>query len=211
MSEESIMSDNDPTQQFPKGLQTKSPLGEDLVTVEEFLSRSAETDDLETMLALRPPRRKLPLPTMLLASAMLIGAGVAGGVEIQKHFGTSSPGGLGSLASVLGSRNFPSRSSSGGSSGFPSGTGSFLGGSGSANTTIGTVLLVDGSTIYVTTSSGGVVKVKTTPSTTVQVTQSGSVSDLEPGSTVVITGSGSGGTVTAKSVSQSSSSSGNTG
>jgi UDP:flavonoid glycosyltransferase YjiC (YdhE family) len=63
--------------------------------------------------------------------------------------------------------------------------------------------LVDGSTIYVTTSSGGIVKVKMTPSTTVQVTQSGSVSDLKPGSTVVITGSGSGGTMTAKSVSQS--------
>jgi hypothetical protein len=199
MSEESIMSDNDPTQQFPKGLQTKSPLGEDLVTVEEFLSRSAETDDLETMLAVRPPRRKLPLPTMLLASAMLIGAGVAGGVEIQKHLGTSSTSGLGALASALRGGSLPSRTSSG----IPGGASGLFGGSGSGSTTVGTVTLVDGSTIYVTTSSGGIVKVKMTPSTTVQVTQSGSVSDLKPGSTVVITGSGSGGTMTAKSVSQS--------
>jgi hypothetical protein len=210
MSEDPVSLD-DPTQQLPHVVSSEDAPEAAGAQVEDFLSIPAEADDLEALLAVRLPRRKLPLPTMLLASAVLIGAGVAGGVEIQKHFGTSSPGGLGSLASVLGSRNFPSRSSSGGSSGFPSGTGSFLGGSGSANTTIGTVLLVDGSTIYVTTSSGGVVKVKTTPSTTVQVTQSGSVSDLEPGSTVVITGSGSGGTVTAKSVSQSSSSSGNTG
>ncbi|MGD0322006.1 MAG: hypothetical protein ABSC00_10475 [Acidimicrobiales bacterium] len=200
MSNEPLTSDEEPTQQFPEGLQTKATLNEDSVAVEDLLSRPAETDDLEMMLKVRPPRRKLPLLTMLLACAVLAGAGVAGGVEIQKHLGSSSTSSLGALAAALRGRG----TSSGSSSGAFGRGGAFLGGGGSTGETVGTVLLVDGSTIYVTTSGGGVVKVDTTPSTSFEVTEAGSVSDLKPGSTVIVTGSGSSGTITARSVSQSS-------
>ena len=67
--------------------------------------------------------------------------------------------------------------------------------------TIGQVKLIDGNNIYVTDASGNVVKVATTPDSKITVTNAGTVKDVKPGDTVLVTGStGSDGTVTATDV-----------
>jgi hypothetical protein len=169
---------------------------------EEFLSTPAEqSDDLELMLAARPPRRKLPKATLLLATGALLGAGFAGGIEAQKHLGSSSSGSssaFSAIAAALRGAGSSSSSSSGAKS--SSGFASLFGGE-----TVGTVLLVDGSTVYVTSSSGGIVKVSTTPSTAVELIQSGTLSQLKPGESIVVRGStSSSGTVNASSISEGS-------
>jgi len=63
------------------------------------------------------------------------------------------------------------------------------------------VKLVDGKTIYLQTSSGTVVQVKTDDSTKIQVAKEGTVKDLDAGSTVIVQGKpGANGTVKATSV-----------
>jgi hypothetical protein len=58
------------------------------------------------------------------------------------------------------------------------------------NRTTGTVSTVDGSTIYVTTAAGNLVKVTVPDGTTISVTRTGaSAADVRPGDAVVITGS----------------------
>ena len=62
---------------------------------------------------------------------------------------------------------------------------------------------VDGTTVYVKTAQGTDVKVSTSDSTTVGVTQQGKLSDLKPGSTVVVQGqAGDDGTVAAQAITQ---------
>lgn len=153
--------------------------------LEALLSTDAESDDLEMFLSARPPRRKLPKVTLLLATGVLLGAGFTGGVEAQKHLGSSSSSSS-ALATAL--REASSAASHA-----------------LAGETIGTVLLVDGSTVYVTSTSGGIVKVLTTPATTVEVTQSATVGALKPGEDVVVRGSTtSNGIVSASSISEES-------
>jgi hypothetical protein len=202
MSDDPTLPIIEPTRQVANGLHAgPAAVGDASPSVFDMLSTPAEADDLETMLATRPARRKLPRLTLLLAVAAVLGAGFAGGVEAQKHMGSSS-GESGLAAAIAGLRGASSSSgtSSSASRGFLSRTGSL------GNETVGTVLLVDGSTIYVTTSGGGIVKVRTSPATTVELAQSGSVSELKPGSSVVVAGTtSSDGTVDATTVSQSAS------
>ena len=67
--------------------------------------------------------------------------------------------------------------------------------------TTGTVKLVDGTTVYLTTADGQTLIVKTTPSTSVNVNQAGSLKDLAPGATVTIQGqTGSDGSISATSI-----------
>ena len=68
----------------------------------------------------------------------------------------------------------------------------------------GTVASVNGSTLYVTEASGNTVKVKLSSATKVSKTQSVKRGAIHPGDTVVVSGvTGSGGTVTAASVTDS--------
>ncbi len=63
--------------------------------------------------------------------------------------------------------------------------------------------LVDGNTIYVTNSSGNIVKITTGGSTTVSIAKSGTVSQIQPGQTVTVKGTtDSSGNVTASSVTE---------
>jgi hypothetical protein len=65
------------------------------------------------------------------------------------------------------------------------------------------VKLVDGATIYVQGFNGSITKVITTRVTTVQVSKTGTVNDLQPGTTVTVQGSKrADGSVAATSVSQ---------
>jgi hypothetical protein len=180
----------------------------------ELLAAPVTTDDLEAALAARPSRIRLPRLTVMLAAAVLIGGGFLAGVQVGKKSASASAGGLpaglasGGLAGFIGARpsggspggvGAPRGGSGAGTSG-PAGLGSPGGGSG----TFGTVKLVDGSTIYVQTVSGGIIRVTTSPSTKIQISATGTAKDLRPGQSVIVQGTKHGsGLVTATSVTES--------
>ena len=69
--------------------------------------------------------------------------------------------------------------------------------------TAGTLDHVDGTDVYLKTQDGRTVKVSTSDTTRVRITQDGKLSDLKPGSNIVVQGStGSDGTVTAQSITE---------
>jgi hypothetical protein len=137
--------------------------------------------------------------TVGLASLVLIVAGFIGGVLVQKNFGTSSNSTGG--AAAFNPAALASRAAAGGfgnrGNGGTGGTGTGGTGTGGA-ATAGTVTLVDGSTVYVTTSTGDVVIVHTDANTAVQSQQTEAVKDIKVGATVTVTGTtASDGSVTA--------------
>jgi len=170
----------------------------------------------------RRPRRKLLSPVPVTLFVILVGAlGFLGGVEVEKnHTSSSSSGGLPSGLAALRSRfagaaragSTASSGSGASASGFPGagGGGGFAGLAG-AGVTTGEVSYVSGDTLYVT-SGENTVKVEAPSGTTVTKTVSSSVHGVHPGDTVVVRGSqGKTGSVTASSISVSSSGGSSTG
>jgi hypothetical protein len=150
-----------------------------------------------------PPRRRLHWTTAVLVIALAAVAAFVGGILVQKHWGGSSssftlPGG-GRLPS-----GFPGATAggatttgAGSASGFPAGLaqGGFGGG------TRGTVSYVDGDILYVSTGSGGVVKVRVPKGLAVDRTVKAKASSIRPGETVVVQGAaGANGAVKATGV-----------
>jgi hypothetical protein len=74
-------------------------------------------------------------------------------------------------------------------SGAPGAPGQGGGGGGFRGGTVGTIDRVDGTTVYVKMQNGTEVKVSTTDSTRVELTQPGKVADLKAGTSVVVQGS----------------------
>lgn len=183
----------------------------------DLLALPPRADDLGAALAARPPRLKLPKVTTSLVAAVLICAGFLGGVLVQKHLGNSSTGRGGVNFSFpgagTGTRGGAGAAGGGGFFGRGgAGTGTGTGGAGGGAIT-GKVTVVSGKTLYVTATDGSVYTVTTTGTTTVNVTAAGSLSQLKPGQSVVISGTNdNNGNVTATSItanSNASSSSGN--
>jgi hypothetical protein len=171
----------------------------------DLLSLPPRADDLGTALAARPPRAKLPRVTAALAASALICAGFIGGVLVQKHLGGSSSSGRNGFAGFAATRTGAGTGTTGGTGTGTTGGGfggfGGRGGTGAGGAITGTVTVVSGDTLYVTAADGSVYTVKTSGSTTVNVTQSGKLSQLKPGQTVVIAGSNDGsGNVTATSI-----------
>ena len=132
--------------------------------------------------------------------AALIGVGIVSGIEVQKELGTSSGSSASAFPAISG---LPLTTGSGASLGSSTGAGAV--GNPFRSTTVGTVTLVDGSNVYVTTSSGKIVKVLTKSSTSVQVSKNESVADLQPGQSVVVEGKkDAAGSVVATSISEGS-------
>jgi hypothetical protein len=133
----------------------------------------------------RVGRRKLPLATLVLALLAVGAAGFFVGVKVEKSkvpvsntaaaraaaFGAAGAGAAGTGAAGTGAVG-----------------GAGTGAVGGAASIIGTVTVVDGTTLYVTDTTGDTVKVTTNTGTTVTKTDTGTVSDLAPGETVVIRG-----------------------
>jgi hypothetical protein len=143
-------------------------------------------DDLTEQLAARAPRRYANRTTVVLVGLVLLVGGFVAGAQTQKHFGAKP------AATVP--TTFPSgfRNAFGGGGG----NGGGGNGGGGGNATTGTVKLVDGSTVYVTTANGDIVIVHINGGTT--ISQPGSVKDLTAGASVTVTGpTGSDGSVTA--------------
>ena len=136
---------------------------------------------------------RIGAPVAALLTVVLVAAGFWGGAALEKsHNGGGSSSLLGSLASRF-------RTGATGASGA---TASRFGGFGeSAAAATGTISVVDGDTLYVTTATG-LVKVTLSKSTTITRNADASAIDLRPGDTVVVQGAtGATGAVNATSVS----------
>lgn len=162
----------------------------------DLLEVSPFAGDLDTALAARPPRSVKPSLTVYLGAAVLLVAGFVAGIQADKQWGSgsSSSGAPAGLPS-----GFARRAGAGGFGGGGTGGAQAQGPGGGA--TVGTVKLVDGTTVYVDTGAGGIVAVRTDGSTKISVTKSGSLKDMSPGSTVVVQGAaGSDGSITARTI-----------
>lgn len=172
----------------------------------------------ESELPPRPRRRLLtPIPLALLG-VLLIACGFIGGVLVEKGESSSSSSGAGAsgLASRFAALRAGASAAAGTSGASDTGarTGAAIGGSGGASLgsggftrpTAGTVAYLDGSTLYVTNTEGNTVKVTTSAGTTVNKTVKSAVKSIRPGETVTVTGeTGSGGAISAESISVGSS------
>lgn len=171
------------------------------------LSEDPFADDLSERLDAVAPRRWTSRTTLALSGLVLLIGGFVGGAQVQKHWGTAANASSNRPGVVLPSGNpFAGGNFGGRGGGNGGGNGGGTGGNGGNATsaaagTTGTVKLVDGTTVYLTTPDGQTVIVKTTPSTTVNVDQPGALKDLTPGATVTIQGqTASDGSVNATSI-----------
>lgn len=136
----------------------------------------------------RPRRLSPPTFTLVLAGMLVLALGFLGGIGVSKLAG----GGTNTNAAPSATRSgFGFRSSA---SGQPSGN--------PGNALIGTVEKIHGNTVYVKTPNGKTVKVTTTASTSIRVSQQGSVDDLSNGSNVTVHGSKHGNTMSAQTINQ---------
>ncbi|MEU8177313.1 hypothetical protein AB0C14_30955 [Microbispora hainanensis] len=193
---------------------------------EELLETSPYDDDLQEVLSARPARAGGSKLTLALAGGVLLVAGLLLGIQVQKLLGGSTSGRFPSRAAGAvagaeapggGGANGGFARGAGGGGGFAGGGAGRAGGgagagagaggragAGPGGATFGTVKLVDGDKIYIQTVNGGVVTVTTSGDTKVQVTRSGKVSDLKPGSFVTVAGTADAqGQVAATSVTES--------
>ncbi len=170
----------------------------------------------------RPRRRLLgtgssPVPLALLG-VLLIACGFIGGVLVEKGQTSSPSGGAAAglasrLAALRGAGGAGSTATGGASS---SSTGAAGTGGGSAagggfagrfgglagGATIGEVSYVSGNTLYVVDAEGNTVKVTTSPASAITKTVKADLHGIHPGETVVVRGpKGSGGAVSAESIS----------
>jgi hypothetical protein len=149
-------------------------------------------DDLAERLRSRTPLRVTRV-TVGLAAAALVVVGFLGGVLVQKNVGATAP-----AAAAL-PTGFAGRFGGGNPNGGGGGTGTGQG-TPRAGTT-GTVKLVDGTTLYITTAAGDVLIVKTSPTTAVRSEQSVALKDLKVGASVTVVGATAGdGSITATQV-----------
>jgi Cu/Ag efflux protein CusF len=123
--------------------------------------------------------------TIILGVAVLAIVAFVGGVVVQKSFGSTQ---------IPNRQNAAARPFNGTP---PSGAQQ------RGRGTAGTIDRIDGTTVYVKTQNGEIVKVSTSDSTKVQITSDGKLSDLKAGEQVVVQGQpGSDGTVTAQTLTQ---------
>jgi Cu/Ag efflux protein CusF len=166
------------------------------VTVDHVdLDSDPFADDLSTQLtAARPWFNR---GTLILSALALLVGGFLGGVQVEKHFGssaaaTSAADRRAALQGILGGGGFNRRDASAA----PSSSASPA-----AESTSGTVKLVDGTTIYVSLAGGDVLTVRTSASTKVSVGSATKVGQLKVGDKVTVVGpTDSSGNVTATAI-----------
>jgi len=170
---------------------------------------STSDDELGQLLAERAPRTRLPWVTGVLVAAILLSVGYVAGGYHYRHTSSSSSGfpaagGLGARQGAFG--GFGNGGPPGASTGTGAGTGTAAGTGtqpAGGGATIGTVKLVDGNNIYLTSASGATIKVTLAKGGTVTVSKKGTLADLTPGTPVVVVGAtASDGTVNASAVTE---------
>jgi len=170
-------------------------------------------DGLAEELAHAAPKRWWNRGTVVLAGLVLLGGGFVGGLQVQKHWGTSSsasgfPAGFGGAGRYGGANGGTGRGAGAYGGGALGGGGFTQGGAGpgpaataASSGTTGTVKLVDGTTIYVQTQDGNLVTVNTNGKTTVSAASKSTVKSIKAGQHVTVEGAaGADGSVTATSV-----------
>jgi len=182
---------------------------ESAMSAEELLAIPPQADHLAEELAARPRRAQLPKVTLALGAGVLVAAGFVGGVLAQKHFGGASGGAnrAAAFASAFsGARGSGAGTAAGTGGGARGGFGGGAGGAGGGggfggNSISGSITVVSGDTLYITATNGTVYTVKTSGSTSVSISSSGSLSQLKPGQKVTVSGTqASGGTVDATTI-----------
>ena len=127
--------------------------------------------------------------TALLAVVLVAVGGIWGGAELQKRHGTGGSGTSGSLAATLASRF--GRGGTGGTGGFGGfggrGTGA-TGGAAAGGATSGTVTEVTPKLLYLTSSTGALVKISLTKTTTYTRTSNTPKGGLQLGDTAIVIG-----------------------
>ncbi|MBS1839081.1 MAG: hypothetical protein JST64_15410 [Actinobacteria bacterium] len=158
-------------------------------------------DDHERPAELRRTRRLTsPLTWVLLCAVIAVGAFAVGAKVGNDHASDAATAGTTGAAAAAGAAGRSTGGFGGGRGGFGAARGAS--GTGAAGT-VGQVQLVDGSNLYVSTFDGGVVKVTTSPSTTLTALEPATLADIKAGSTVVVQGTTSAdGDVAATSISQ---------
>jgi hypothetical protein len=186
---------DDPTTELPLASLSRESDGPE-PTAEQIIANPAVGGDLNE--EMRRAAKPFSRTTIVLAGLFVLAIAFGGGAWTHAAFGSSS-------SSTPTARQGGTQTGSPGGTGQTAGTGQQGGGfrgAGGRGTT-GTVDRVDGTTVYVKTAQGTDVKVSTSDSTTVGVTQQGKLSDLKPGSTVVVQGqAGDDGTVAAQAITQ---------
>jgi hypothetical protein len=134
-------------------------------------------------------RKGVPRATAILGVCLLAAATFLAGIEAQKQWGgSSSSGGLGARGAAFGAgAGTGTTGANGGTQGARGAGGGFFG-RGGGGFTAGTVKLVQGSTIYVTTTNGNVVKVSVPSSTAITKSVTTKLSGVHPGDTVTAIG-----------------------
>ena len=155
-----------------------------------------------------PPRRAIGGATAALLVAVVAGAGFLAGVKVQQHQGGAGTGSTPNFAAFAAAARqgqgqarlgYGGPTAAGGAGGAAAGA---FGGAGGA--TVGQVKLVDGDVLYVTTTSGDIVKVRTGTGSTITRSSPATAGDIRPGDTVVVQGTaGRDGTVEATRVTDS--------
>jgi hypothetical protein len=157
-----------------------------------------------TEAALQPPtsdllpaqrRKGVPRVTAILGVGLLAAATFLAGIEAQKQWGgSSSSSRFGARAAAFGvgagTGTATGTPGANGAQGGPGAGGGFFRRGGGGLTT-GTVKLVQGSTIYVTTTDGNTVKVTVPASTSITKSVKATLSGVHPGDTVTAIGTAS--------------------
>jgi hypothetical protein len=139
-------------------------------------------------------------PIAVLVALLLIIGGVGLGAYLQRSHSTTSTAATG-RAGFAGFAGFGG-AAAGGAAGAAGAAGGAGAGAATSDVTSGTVTDIIGNTLYVTNSSGNLVKVTVSSTTTVDRNAASTLSGLKPGDTVTVQGpTAKNGSVTAASIS----------
>lgn len=167
------------------------------VVMGRVLDTPATVDEgLAAELAAAAPRRWWNRGTVVLATALLAGCAFLAGAFTQQRYGQPADGQQSTRGAAAGARTgqFPGMYGSGGSvpgAGQQGQNGTAPGGAAASagpQTTTGTVKLVDGKTVYLETSDGQVITIRTTDSTVVRTAKKAKLTDLDAGDTLTVQG-----------------------
>lgn len=179
--------------QYPQQPVPQVPQGQP----DQILDRPIVMGDLDT--ELKQNKRSVGKATIGLVAAVLLVGAFFGGVATHAALAKPATTTNNATPGNGNGRQFP------GGGQFPGGQGNNgqTPGGGFRGGTAGTIDHIDGTTVYVKTQNGSIVKVSTTDSTQVRITQQGKLSDLKPGETVLVQGNtGTDGTVSANAITQ---------
>jgi hypothetical protein len=136
--------------------------------------------ELDDEWPVRSPRTGLRMrfPTAVLLALLIAAGGIWGGAALQRSRGTTTSGaGAAAFARLAGGFRGGTFAGRGG-----------VGGASSSSAAAGIVTVVQGNILYVTTASGGLVKVVLGKTTTFTLISKSTVSGLRPGDTVIVQG-----------------------